>query len=100
MRSTPGSASLYVALPPSSSGAGSFPYGQVRESSRPACRIVTNGLPASPPEKDRATAVALGTTVPSARRTRVVSMSTQLPSWKVRMGSVYSRAVKVPSGSA
>lgn len=43
---------------------------------------------------------ALGPQLPSERFTSVASMSTHLPPWTVRTGSVYSRAVKVPSGSA
>lgn len=43
---------------------------------------------------------AFGPQLPSARFTSLASTSTHFPAWTVRTGSVYSRAVKVPSGSA
>ncbi len=55
--------------------------------------MVTNGFPAAPSEKARPTVVAFGTTLPSARLTSVLSMSTHLPFLTACTGSVYSRAV-------
>lgn len=98
LRSTSGSTSRYVALEPSSTGAGNF-SGHDRASSRPAFRIRTSGV-VPPPENARPTVVTFGATLPSAERVRPVSMGCHAPFTRARTGRRYSRASKLPSGVA
>lgn len=99
-RSTPLRTLAYVAVAPFSAGVGSVP-GQPNFmdcSSLPNCSMPA---PGPPPEKSRFTTALFGPTVPSVRRSSVVSISCHEPSGALaRWGVVDCVSVNVPSGLA
>ncbi len=97
-RSTSGRTLLYVAVAPSSSGAGRSP-GHDRASSRPAFFIRTSGA-RPPPENARPMVLTFGATSPSPDRVNAVSIGFHSPPTRALTGRRYSRASRFPSGVA
>ncbi|GLX99504.1 hypothetical protein Hesp01_74540 [Herbidospora sp. NBRC 101105] len=64
---------------------------------RPSAAAIVASGPVPPPEKASSTAVAMGATLLSARRSSVVSTATQSPSLWIRTGKALTCMVKVPS---
>ncbi|WP_188279528.1 hypothetical protein [Streptomyces sp. CBMA29] len=97
-RSTSGRTFLYVAVSPSSVGAGSAD-GQVYDSFRPALSRVTSGAD-PPPDSSMPTDATAGATLPSGCRTRVLSTVFHSPPTRARTGRRCWSVSRLPAGSA